>query len=191
MKNKTLFLLVSIFISAFHSAAETAQNTAQFNDFIRNCVEHSEYNAEDPGMKGFHFYHEFTGKYKVLYANKIFFSYCSDELSYTGGANGNHQVKVGSLRRISGKKISLKEIAPTPEQQKKLLSLVISGIAKHFKCSVRELSGKLLAQPFLHENFYLNEKGITFIYNEYEISCKADGTVFSFVPYSQFEINVK
>ncbi|MBR2440433.1 MAG: hypothetical protein IKB25_09580, partial [Lentisphaeria bacterium] len=58
-----------------------------------------------------------------------------------------HMVKVGSLRRGSGKKITFKEIAPSKEHCQKLLALITSGIAKHFKCSDKELSGKLLAKP--------------------------------------------
>lgn len=189
MIKKTVLLLLSLFAFCTVSAAE--QNTGQLNDFIRHCVENSEFDPENPNMKGMNFYREFTGKYKVVYANKKFFSYHSDELNYTGGANGHHMVKVGSLRRGSGKKITFKEIAPSKEHCQKLLALITSGIAKHFKCSEKELSGKLLAKPFLTENFYLNDTGIMFIFNEYEIACKGAGVIYAFVPYSKYKINLK
>ena len=189
MIKKTVFLLLAL--STFCSVFTAEQNSRQFDDFIRHCVENSEFNPENPNMQGLLFYREFSGKYKVVYANRFFFSYHSDELSYTGGANGNHLVKVGSLRRGSGKKITLKEIAPTENLRKKLLSLVISGVAKHFKCSEKDLSGKLFKKPVLTENFYLNDRGIVFVFNEYEIACKAAGAIYAFVPYSQYKINLK
>ena len=178
MANKTIFLSAAILaISTLFAASP------QLESYIKHCIESSE-NDLDPNMQGSEFHWEFTGKYKIIYADKNLFSFYADELEYTGGAHGNAAVTVGTIFRKSGKRITLKDIAPTAENQKKLLNIITAATAKEFKCTVKELPEKLLNMPKLTENFYLNDKGITFVYNEYEIASKARGAVKIFIPYS-------
>ena len=160
---KIIFLMLFLGTVPIH-AGEVSE---RFTKFIKYCIENSEENTFDPKMQGSDFKCQFEGSYKVVYANKKFFSYLTEELSYTGGAHGNFKVSAGSLYRRSGKKITVKDIAPTVQKRKKLLQYVTEKVAGHFKCSVPKLSGKLLKAPFLTENFYMADRGIIFIFNEW------------------------
>jgi hypothetical protein len=187
---KQIFLLIAAATAVCSAGAEEIP-TEQFQKFIAHCVESSEENLFDPEMQGSIFNWSFEGKYKVVYADKKIFSYYTEELSYTGGAHGNFTVKVGSMYRVSGRKITLKDIAFTGEQKKKLLALIIAQTAEKFSCSVETLPEKLLNMPVLTENFYLSSKGITFVYNEYEIASKGAGAIKIFIPYTQFQVDVQ
>ena len=187
---KQIFISIAAAVAVCSAGAEEPK-TEQLENFIKNCIEFSAENPMDPQMEGSQFNWEFTGKYKVVYADKKIFSYYTEELSYTGGAHGNFTVKVGSMYRVSGKKITLKDIAFTGEQKKKLLDLIIAQTAEKFSCSVETLPEKLLNMPVLTENFYLSSKGITFVYNEYEIASKGAGAIKIFIPYTQFQVDIK
>ena len=191
--NKKMLLLAACFLMpAAIFCSNDDKPSARLAEYIDMCVEYSGDDPLDPNMEsGMKFHREYKESYDVLYANKKFFSYRAEEFSYTGGAHGGTTVSVGSLRRITGKRITLREIAPTAAQQKKLLNLVTAACAKHFKCSVEKLPEKLLSKPFLTKNFYLNGKGITFVFNEYEIACFAAGTISVFVPYTQYPVKLK
>ena len=187
---KQIFLLIAAAVIIGSAGAEEI-TTEQFRKFIAHCVESSEENLLDPEMQGSIFNWSFEGKYKVVYADKKIFSYYTEELSYIGGAHGNFTVKVGSMYRISGRKITIKDIAFTGELKEKLLDLIIAKTAEKFNCSVETLPKKLLNMPTLTENFYLGSQGITFVYNEYEIASKGAGAIKIFIPYTQFQVNVK
>lgn len=189
MYKKAFVLMFAAAIAVVAGAEEP--ETGQLGDFLKNCIEFSAENPLDPKMEGSQFNWEFTGKYKVVYADKSFFSYYCEELVYTGGAHGNFTVSVGSMFRNSGRKITLGSIAPTMPMQKKLLQLITLETARIFKCKVSELPQKLLAMPKLTENFYLDNKGITFVYNEYEIASKGAGVIKVLVPYTEFPVKVK
>lgn len=60
-----------------------------------------------------------------------------------------------------------------------------------FSCTVETLPEKLLNMPVLTENFYLSSKGITFVYNEYEIASKGAGAIKVLVPYTAFSVKIK
>jgi hypothetical protein len=187
---KHIFISIAAAVAVCSAGAEEIP-TEQFQKFIAHCVESSEENLFDPEMQGSIFNWSFEGKYKVVYADKKIFSYYTEELSYTGGANGNFTVKVGSMYRVSGKKITLRSIAPTMPMQKKLLQLITLETARIFKCKVSELPQKLLAMPKLTENFYLDNTGINFVYNEYEIASKGAGAIKVLVPYTAFSVKIK
>ena len=189
MYKKAFVLMFAAAIAAVAGAEDS--KTEQLENFIKNCIEFSAGNPIDPKMEGSQFNWEFTGKYKVVYADKSFFSYYCEELAYTGGAHGNFTVSVGSMFRNSNKKITLRSIAPTMPMQKKLLQLITLETARIFKCKVSELPQKLLAMPKLTENFYLDNTGINFVYNEYEIASKGAGAIKVLVPYTAFSVKIK
>lgn len=190
MYKKVFFLLLAAAAGIFPVAAEE-QKTRQAEKFIRHCVECSAPNPLDPNMEGSMFNWMFEGKYKVVYTDSNLFSYYIEELSYTGGAHGSFTVTAGSMYRVSGRKITLKDIAPDADRQKKLLDLITLYTAQKFKCSVKELPKRLLNMPELTENFYFNGQGITFVYNEYEIAGKGASPVKIFIPFKQFKVPAK
>ena len=112
---------------------------------------------------------------EIVFGSKKLVSFKIVSRSYTGGAHGMTTTRVGTVRngRIL-KHSDLPEDFPLLWQK---------AIAEHYKKPSFELLRK--EHPFdlfITENFYLNDKGIHFIYDPYEIDCYAAGTIDIFVP---------
>lgn len=176
-KTAILFAALSLFaLSAENKPSENLQS------FLKNCIEF-EGDPWDKKMEGSSFNWEFEAKYKVVYANDKYFSYVADEFSYTGGAHGCRQVSVGSILRSNKRRVKLADIAPDAAKRARLLEKVNAELIKRFKCKNRaELAKRLLNAAYLTENFYLKGKNIHFVFNEYDIACKADGPIEIAVP---------
>ena len=97
--------------------------------------------------------------------------------SYTGGAHGMTNTKAGTFRK--GRKMTLADLPSD------VPALWKQAIVKHFKAESFEkvVKSRPMFKPYLTENFYLDDKGIHFIYDPYEIDCFAAGTIDIFVPY--------
>ena len=114
---------------------------------------------------------------KIVYSNEKIASFKIISWSYTGGAHGMTVTKVGTVQ--NGKILKLADL---PSDVETLWQLAIT---KHFKAkSYDEYAKKqTVFKPYITENFYLDDKGIHFIYDPYEIDCFAAGTIDIFVPY--------
>ena len=120
---------------------------------------------------------ESKSEYKVVYSDNEKVSYRIEMWSYTGGAHGMTNTKAGTFRK--GRKMTLADLpADVPGLWKQ-------AIVKHFKAESFEkhVKSRGAFKPYMTENFYLDDKGIHFIYDPYEIDCFAAGTIDIFVPY--------
>lgn len=127
---------------------------------------------------------ESRAEYRIIFSNSHYYSFKAVEFSYTGGAHGSTRTSVGTIFR--GKKLKLADLG----DQKKLRILWEKAIAAHFKKAsyaehFRQCSE--IFKPFMTENFYLDGKGIHFVYDPIEIDCYAAGTIDIFVPWSEGE----
>ncbi|MBQ7395821.1 MAG: DUF3298 domain-containing protein [Lentisphaeria bacterium] len=115
---------------------------------------------------------------KIISSNERFVSFKIVSQSYTGGAHGMTHTKVGTVKNRK-----IMTLADLPEDIRPLWE---RAAAKYYK--VENLSLYLKSEPafvpYITENFYLDDKGIHFIYDPYEIDCYAAGTVDIFVPYN-------
>ena len=115
--------------------------------------------------------------YDVVYAENGFVSYYCGESSYTGGAHGSYHITVGTLYR--GKRLQLANL-PELDKIKKLFHQALES-REDFEDMKKYNCGKEIKMT---ENFYIDEKGIHFIYSPYEIHCYAAGIIDIFVPYN-------
>lgn len=123
---------------------------------------------------------ETKGEYNVVYSDDSQTSFKAVEHYYTGGAHGTTKTTVGTLRR--GKILKLADLPNRSELEKRWKQAIVKHFkAKSFEEHVRE-KGKIF-MPFMTENFYLDDRGIHFIYDPYEIDCYAAGTIDIFVPW--------
>ena len=114
--------------------------------------------------------------YNVVYVGNGFVSYYCKADYYTGGAHRNHDIYVGTLYR--GKGLHLADL-PELDKIEKLFQQALRS-RKDFK-EIREYNcGKEIKMT---ENFYIDAKGIHFIYAPYEIHCYGAGIIDVFVPY--------
>ena len=80
---------------------------------------------------------------------------------------------------------ALLKLADLPDR-KKVERLWQEAVARHFKAKSFEehLRRSSVFKPYMTENFYLDDRGIHFIYDPYEIDCYAAGTIDIFVPWN-------
>ena len=118
---------------------------------------------------------ESKSDYKIVYASEKSVSFKIVLWSYSGGAHGMTDTKVGTVR--NGKLLKLSDLPANIE------TLWQQALNSHpeFK-TIKKYSDFIGESPKITENFYLDDKGIHFIYQPYEIAPFAMGTVDVFVP---------
>jgi len=114
--------------------------------------------------------------YNVEYVGNGFVSYYCRADYYTGGAHENHDIKVGTLYR--GKELRLADL-PELDKIEKLFQQALRS-RKDFEGIKTYNCGK---EVKMTENFYIDEKGIHFVYEPYEIHWYGAGIIDIFVPY--------
>ncbi|MEZ5017931.1 MAG: DUF3298 domain-containing protein [Flavipsychrobacter sp.] len=103
---------------------------------------------------------------------------------YTGGAHGNYNSSYTCID-VSGTRIwSLDDVI---NDKAALLPIVEKDVRKQFAIRKGQpLNSRLLVDEMhVTDNFFLTNKGLTFVYTSYEIASYADGEVSVFVPYEQ------
>ena len=141
----------------------------EYIDLIKNWKNPKEL-AEMPSMNW-----ESKCNYKIVYASEKLVSYKIFSWSYSGGAHGMPYTQVGTVR--NGKILKLADL---PENIETLWKQALKSHPE-FK-TIKEYSDFLGELPKITENFYLDDKGVHFIYQPYEIAPFATGTIDIFVP---------
>ena len=118
---------------------------------------------------------ESESRHEIVYASEKLVSYKIFSWSYTGGAHGMSDTKVGTVR--NGKVLKLADL---PENIEKLWQKALNSHSE-IK-TIKEYAKFLKTEPQITENFYLDDKGIHFIYQPYEIAPFVNGTIDIFVP---------
>ena len=116
--------------------------------------------------------------YKIVYADNNIVSFRCETYSYSGGAHGMTDTKVGTIK--NGRVLQLTDL-PDLDNIKKLWQ---QALKSHPQFNIIKKYTDFLGEPpQITENFYLDAKGIHFIYTPYEIAPFAAGTIEIFVPY--------
>ena len=110
-------------------------------------------------------------EYRIVYADERFLSFRAEEYSYTGGAHGNNKITVGTFDRKMGKRLTVADVIPKSKRKYALALLR--------KKAIEAIGGKdsLQGEVYLTDNFFIAADGIQFVFNEYEISCYAQGAI--------------
>lgn len=104
----------------------------------------------------------------VLYNADNILSYSVKTYSYTGGAHGNSTNCVASLCLANGKNISLEDL---------FSNSAIDQIREQLVLRLNESYQLLTDEIEVTENFYLSDKGITFVYDPFEIAAYSEGEI--------------
>ncbi|MEO6832053.1 MAG: DUF3298 domain-containing protein [Chitinophagaceae bacterium] len=109
--------------------------------------------------------------------------------TYTGGAHGNYGSSYLNMDLASQKKWSLTDIVVDTNL---LLPALNDAALLYFQLKPGEDVGSrmLVQQVPITSNFFLSGRGITFVYNPYEIASYADGQVALFLSYSSILHNL-
>jgi Protein of unknown function (DUF3298). len=117
-----------------------------------------------------------------------------DTYDYTGGAHGTYASLFLNFDLLTGKQIYLKDLFKEG-YEKELTRQLLAELEKNNKVTTEaelEEIGYFITEPLSPtENFYLNEDGITFFYNVYEIAPYVMGTTIIKLPFSAVESLMK
>lgn len=107
--------------------------------------------------------------------------------SYLGGAHGAYYIQYTNID-LSKAEILTNDMLYNKNYKENLAEIIQSKIKERNKSTNPENHIYLLAKledisP--NENFYLSEKGITYVYNQYEITPYAQGIVEILLPYGE------
>lgn len=167
--------------NAFFSGDKAERLLRECDDFVGNVVFYL--NFED--KEGFPFGYVTKGLYekrecKVIFADENIASFLMEKTSYSGGAHPNSTFAVGTF--VRGRKdfpLRLEDIM-TPEQIPQMTALIRLALREKFGLQTDEElteATKEFAEPKPTQNFYYDDKGLHFVYNEYEIACYAEGRI--------------
>ena len=113
--------------------------------------------------------YEETCNGKVIYNENNLFSYSVSLYSYTGGAHGNNSNRVATLDLNNRNIISLETMFDSGK-----LPILQEEIVNHLK----EDGYQLLNEEIdLTDNFYLNNKGVSFVYDPFDVAAYSDGEI--------------
>ena len=169
MKKITLFCFSGA-LAVICGCANITENNSMAQEYI-DLIKNWKNPKELAAMPAMHW--ESKCDYKIVYASEKLVSYKIFSWYYTGGAHGMSDTQVGTVR--NGRVLNLADLPENIE------TLWRKALKSHPEFEViMEYSGS--DEPQITENFYLDDKGVHFIYQPYEIAPFAAGTVDIFVP---------
>lgn len=124
-------------------------------------------------------------KIKKIYENSVVISFLKESEIYAGGVHSLESTQGATFRKMDGKLFSINFI----NDFSGLRPSIVLGLKGNFNVgSDDELLERLLniqtieEIPRPTENPWITEKGVTFLYEPYEIACYAEGSPFCVVP---------
>ncbi len=125
---------------------------------------------------------------KVLYQDNALLSYAVEQSDYTGGAHGSYNI---TYTNIDLKKLVTltEEDLFLPGYYKPLTEKILHQLMREYQVDEPD---SLLTHGFFtiddivpNNNFWLNDEGIHYSYNQYEIAPYAMGVIDVMIPYSE------
>lgn len=127
---------------------------------------------------------------KILYQDKQILSYLVEHADYTGGAHGSLRVLYYTIDLNELTTLSEEDIFQ-PNYQQELTSKIIEKLMDKYDVDTPD---KLIEEGFFdineiapNNNFWLNDKGIHYIFNQYEIAPYSMGPIEVTIPYEEIE----
>jgi len=192
-----LRLLQQEFVSGFFGdeyISLTPQEAAEkyARDFIEAYkAEEENYKIElenhGPGTMELWYSYNETSNNQIVYNRKDMISFVVYKDCYYGGAHGAHTYINRTIDLKTGLQISENEIF-VDDYQDDLAKIIVDEIALSNQVNVSELENIgffNVDEIYPNKNFYVDETGITYIFNEYEIAAYVVGPVSAAIPYEK------
>lgn len=143
--------------------------------------------SEDTPVDSWYSYYEMSGNELTYNKNNILCYTVSFE-NYTGGAHGAHTYNNYVLSTETGKLITEEDIF-VDSYQEKLAQTLVDQIAKQNNLTdAKELENIgffSVDEIFPNGNFSIDDSGITYSFNEYEIAAYVVGVINVHIPYQE------
>jgi hypothetical protein len=128
---------------------------------------------------------------KVTFDNGLILSFAVSVENYSGGAHGAHSYICCNVDLLTGEKINEGDIF-VDGFETKLAGILVAKLMKEHNLSeakeLEEIGFFSLDEIFPNNNFEINDKGITYYFNEYEIAPYASGLIAVPVPFDDLKV---
>ena len=149
--------------------------------------------SDDSPVGAWFSYYEMSSN-QIVYNSKGIISYTVSFENYTGGAHGAHSYNNHVLDLNTGKAIVEEDIF-NEGYQDTLAQLLVNQIAKQNDVTdIKELENIgffSVDEIFPNGNFLVDDTGITYSFNEYEIAAYVVGTTNVYLPYEEIRFLLK
>lgn len=187
--------LIMASVTANPGQAQQNPEEAMRNFIMQKIAEYrmleSDYEDASPETRGndfnYSFSNEYMGEERNVFNRDGIFCFSNRAYSFTGGAHGLETVVHKCVDLNNGTVITPKDLFTGDDAELFLTTLILEKLAEMQKVKSPE---KLEEIGFFDvssikpgDNFFLNEKGITFVYNPYEIAAYYLGILEVFIPY--------
>jgi hypothetical protein len=134
------------------------------------------------------FAYELNLKNEIIYNQNRFISFIVKSNNYEGGAHGSNNISGYVIDLNTGKFLTEDDFSGN-NYNKNLASIIVHKIAEanHLKnvSQLEEIGYNHIDDIVPNENFTIDDKGITYYFNEYEIAAYFVGLTKVFIPYEE------
>jgi hypothetical protein len=146
-----------------------------------------DYNLEDE--TGFQYYLNLENK--ITYNRNNLISFLVKNESFEGGAHGSHSIFGYVIDLNTGEYITEDSFAGT-SYKKNISNIIVKKIAESKKVNdpkhLENMGYNSIGDIVPNGNFTIDEKGITYYFNEYEIAAYFIGITKVFIPYEELRV---
>ena len=169
---------------------EAAENYT--DNFIQTCKEvendfKTELENHDMNIEEMWYVIEESTTNRIIFNCNDLISFVVSKAYYFGGAHGGHNYENRVIDLKTGRRITEDAIF-ADDYQDDLTKIIIDAIALSNNVEIAELENIgffNLDEIYPNNNFYADETGLTYIYNEYEIAAYVVGAVSVQIPYEK------
>lgn len=147
-----------------------------------------ELEESDEGAVGSWFSYYETSDDEIVYNQNNLLSYVVTVEGYTGGAHGAHSSRNQTINLATGKVLTEEDIF-IEDYQEDLAKILVSEIASQNSVAdskeLENIGFFSIDEIYPNKNFYVNDKGLVYTFNEYEIAAYAVGAITVQLPFEQ------
>lgn len=167
----------------------TQDYISAYKDLEEDFKEESSKATEDSPVSSWFSYYEMSSS-QIVYNNSGLLSYTVSFENYTGGAHGAHAYNNHVIDLATGKPLTEEDIF-NEGYQEELAKLLVDQIAKDNNLTdAKELENIgffSVEEIFPNGNFLVDETGITYSFNEYEIAAYVVGVINVHLPFEAIQ----
>ena len=158
---------------------------ADYKELESDFITETEILGRKPSQESWFAYYEMSSN-EILYNKCDLLSYSVSIEYYTGGAHGGHGYNNHVLSLKTGKKLNESDIF-IENYDLELARIIVDAIAANNNVTnpveLENMGFFNVAEIYPNNNFYVDESGITYTFNEYEIAAYSVGRTDVLLPY--------